>query len=106
MCMGIPMQVQEVEPGHVWAFGRGERRRVDIALVGECQPGEWLLVFMDSARERIAAERAAEISSALDLLEAALAGDPARAQAAVSFSLPSHMDAAELARLVEHGVRR
>ena len=51
MWLGLPMQVETLEPGFAWVCGRGERRRVDVALVGNCQPGDWLLVFLDSARE-------------------------------------------------------
>jgi hydrogenase expression/formation protein HypC len=99
MCVGVPMQVEAVEPGFAWATGRGERRRVALALVGECQPGDWLLVFLEQARERIDAHRAAEIGSALDLLEAALAGKVESAQAAAQFALPSQQTAAALAVL-------
>jgi hydrogenase expression/formation protein HypC len=104
MCLGIPMQVESVELGFAWASGHGQRRRVDTALVGECLPGDWLLVFIDSARERIDAVRAAEISGVLALLEAALSGTPA--QGPDPIDLPSHMDVLELARLVEQGIRR
>jgi hydrogenase expression/formation protein HypC len=93
------MQVEALEPGFAWAAGRGERRRVNIALVSECELGDWLLVFIESARERISAERAREIESALDLLEAALRGAHTQAQAAANFTLPSSLSAEELARL-------
>lgn len=104
MCVGMPMQIETIESGFAQVFGRGERRRVDLALVGPCQPGDWLLVFVDSARERIDAARAAEIASALDMLEAAFAGDDERAQAAAPFVLPSSMSAADLAAFT-HGRR-
>ncbi|WP_372526475.1 HypC/HybG/HupF family hydrogenase formation chaperone [Piscinibacter sp.] len=100
MCIAIPMQVIEAASRHALAQGRGERRRVDTALVGPCAAGDWLLVFMDSARERIDAERAAEIDAALDLLQAGLAGShDADAPADPGFALPSAMRADELAAL-------
>jgi hydrogenase expression/formation protein HypC len=99
MCVGVPMQVQSVEPGFAWTSGRGERRRVSLALVGDCEPGQWLLVFLDSARERIDAERAREIDAALELLEAAMAGRAPSPDDAPSFALPSQLDAAALAAL-------
>nr|AAA16466.1 hoxL [Cupriavidus necator H16] len=71
MCIGIPMQVMAIEPGYAVCAGRGERRRVSSALVGDCQQGDWLLVFLDSARERIDALRAHEIDATLDMLQAA-----------------------------------
>ena len=97
MCIGIPLQVETVEPGPAWAVGRGERRRVETALVGAVQPGDWLLVFLDSARERIGAQRAAEIDAALDLLADALGG--ATTFSSPGFDLPSAMSVAELAAL-------
>lgn len=97
MCIGIPMQVEAVDPGHAWVIGRDERRRVETALIGTVGPGDWLLVFLDSARERIDAQRAAEVNAALDLLADALGG--ATAFSAPGFDLPSAMSVAELAAL-------
>lgn len=97
MCIAIPMQVTRVEPGHAWVAGRGEQRRVATALVGERRPGDWLLVFLDDAREAIDAGRAAEVNALLDLLEGALAGRPADAPGDAGFELPSRTDPAALA---------
>lgn len=99
MCIGIPMRVESLEPGHAWVRGRGERRRVSLALVGDTHPGEWLLVFLDAAREKVSEARAAEVNGALDLLDAALAGDLSGAQAALPFELPSRIDPSTLRAL-------
>ncbi|ASW04022.1 MULTISPECIES: HypC/HybG/HupF family hydrogenase formation chaperone [Paraburkholderia] len=99
MCIGIPMRVLAVEPGNALCLGRGGQRRISTILVGECRAGDWLLVFLDSARERIDAARAAEIDATLDLLQAALTDQPAAAGEA-AFSLPSAMTAEQLAALV------
>lgn len=106
MCIGIPMQVCSPEPGHAWCEGLGERRRVNTALVGEVVPGEWLLVFLDGARERITAERAAEVQAALALLEGALMSglhgvppSPDLWAADPGFALPSAMSADQVAAL-------
>ena len=105
MCIGMPMTVCAVEPGHAWVEGRGQRRRVNTALVGEPVVGEWLLIFLEGARERLSPERAAEVNAALDLIEGAMGlgnatfdplSDP-------GFMLPSAMSAAEVARLAGHG---
>jgi hydrogenase expression/formation protein HypC len=96
MCIGIPMQVEAVEPGHAWVVGRGERRRIDTALVAPVQVGDWLLVFLDGARERIDAQRADEIGATLDLLADALGG---AAPSDPGFDLPSAMSAAEIGAL-------
>jgi hydrogenase expression/formation protein HypC len=97
MCIGIPMQVERIDGTHVWVAGRGERRRVETALIGPVTVGDWLLVFLGSARERLDARRAAEVNAALDLLDAAMKGEGAADAAA--FELPSSMDHAALAAL-------
>ena len=94
MCIGLPMQVLNVEPGHAQCRGRGEARRVRTALVGDVAPGDWLLVFIDSAQERLTAERAREIDATLDLIEAVMHGDAANGDA--SFALPSRMNQDEV----------
>lgn len=100
MCIGIPMQVIGLEPGHVQCDWRGERRRVRTALIGEVNVGDWVLVFIDSAQERITPERAQEVNATLDLLAAASAGLAADAQAA--FDLPSRMSREQLLALSGH----
>lgn len=97
MCIGIPMQVERLDGERAWTFGRGARRCVDTALVGPVAVGDWLLVFLDSARECLDARRAAEIDAALNLLDDAMAGRPISGAAA--FDLPSAMSAADVAAL-------
>jgi len=97
MCIGMPMQVTATEPGHAWCEGRGERRRVNTALVGAVAPGDWLLVFLGDARERIDAERATEVNAALDLVLGAMQGLGADGDA--GFALPSQMTAEQLRQL-------
>lgn len=98
MCIGIPMQVIAIEPGHAHCAERGgQTRRVNTALVGAVQPGDWLLIFIDSAQERISRERADEINGTLDLMQAALQGDVQGLDA--SFTLPSVMSREQLLAL-------
>ncbi|MEW5834407.1 MAG: HypC/HybG/HupF family hydrogenase formation chaperone [Pseudomonadota bacterium] len=97
MCIGIPMQVERIDGPLVWVAGRGELRRVETALIGPVAVGDWLLVFLGSARERLDAQRAAEVNAALDLLDAAMKG--AGAADAAAFELPSSMSHAALALL-------
>jgi len=75
MCIGLPMQVIESLPGRALCRGLGEQREVDTLLVGDAPPGSWLLVFLDSARERLTEEQAARISEALTALELAMRGE-------------------------------
>jgi hydrogenase expression/formation protein HypC len=75
MCIGLPMRVIAVQPGRAICLGMGQQREVDTLLVGDPPVGSWLLVFLDSARERLSGERAAQISQALTALELALQGE-------------------------------
>lgn len=102
MCIGIPMKVFRIEPGHAWVSGRGEVKRIDTALVGDCDEGDWLLVFLGAARERIDAQRAAEVNAVLDLVQGAMNGEAAFADDPADdpgFALPSRMDPRTLAAL-------
>jgi len=75
VCLGIPMQVIEIEGVFAWCDGRNGRQRINTMLVGDVGPGEWLLTFLDAAREVIDAERAAQINAALDALELIASGN-------------------------------
>lgn len=100
MCIGIPMQVIATEPGLAQVSGRGESRRIKTALVGDVVNGQWLLVFLDDAREVLTPERAAEVNATLDLLAAAMgAGNAGDTHAHAAFALPSAMDIHALRRL-------
>jgi len=100
MCIGLPMRVLATEPGFATCAGRGgEQRRVRTALVGAVAPGDWLLIFIDSAQEHISAERAAEVNATLDLLQAANSGQALDPFADVGFDLPSRWTTAELQAL-------
>ena len=75
MCVGIPMQVLVLDGPSASCEGRGERLSVDIRLIDVPAPGDWLLVFHGVAREALSEQRARDIMSALDALDAALAGE-------------------------------
>lgn len=75
MCIGIPVQVTEVDGMFAWCEGRDGRVRINTLLLGEVLPGDWLLTSMDSAREAIDPVRAAMINSALDALDRVAAGE-------------------------------
>ncbi|SDI55797.1 HypC/HybG/HupF family hydrogenase formation chaperone [Pseudomonas panipatensis] len=101
MCIGLPMYVLSASPGAALCRDRqGQTRRIDTALVGDCASGDWLLVFLDAARERLDATRAAEIEATLAMLDAALCGDADASSGAVAFELPSAMSAEHLASLL------
>jgi len=75
MCLAIPMRVVSGEGLIAWCEGRGERRRLDLALVGEQPAGTWLVAFREVARQVLTEDEARSLNLALDGLEAALRGE-------------------------------
>jgi hydrogenase assembly chaperone HypC/HupF len=75
MCIGIPMQVVEVEGAFAWCEGRGRRERLNVFLLEELTRGDWVYASLGQAREKITMQRADEINLALDGLAAALQGE-------------------------------
>lgn len=90
MCLGLPMQVEALDglsgDTHAWCRaeigGTQRRERVNVLWLGDVQPGEWIHVSLGQARERLTAERAAEIREALEEVAAALAAAAAGGRAA------------------------
>lgn len=72
MCMAIPLRVQRMEGHFAVCEGRNGVERVDTLLTGPLEPGEWVLAFLGSARERIDELRAAQVGAAIDAVQAAL----------------------------------
>ena len=70
MCIGIPMQVTAVTTGFAQVIGRCETRRIKTSLLPDLTAGQWVLVFLDDARELLTAQRAA-ISTAITAAVAA-----------------------------------
>ncbi|RZS57880.1 HypC/HybG/HupF family hydrogenase formation chaperone [Sphaerotilus mobilis] len=100
MCIGLPLQVIATRPGFATVAGNGPRavpREVGTLLVEPPQPGDWLLVFLDQAREAITPTRAAEVAALLDQLEDVMHGR--RHDDALAFALPSAIDPHALAAL-------
>lgn len=77
MCIGVPMQVVAGDGEGLFAVceSRGERRRVDMMLVGEQPPGTWVLEFQGAARRVLTPAEAAQTLDALQALACALRGD-------------------------------
>lgn len=72
MCLGIPAQVIDTETGHpdlVLADVSGARREVNLGILGKesVASGDWIVIHMGFALEKISA---AEAADALDALEA------------------------------------
>ncbi len=75
MCIGIPMQVIEIDGAFAWCEGRQRRERLNILLLDEVLPGDWLYAVLGQAREKLTAEKSVEINLALDGIAAALQGE-------------------------------
>ena len=75
MCVGIPMRVVEAGPGWALCADGDARKRVDTMLVGAVEPGQWVMVFLDSAREVLDEEEALKIRDALAALDAVMRGE-------------------------------
>lgn len=75
MCLGIPMQVISAEGHAAVCRGRNGLERIDTLRTGPLVPGQWVLTSLGAAREIIDAERAAQVESALDALDAILTGE-------------------------------
>ena len=66
MCMGLPMRVIECGAGSAVCEGQGERRTIDMMLVGEQTPGTWVLV--------VTPEQAALVGQAIEAVGLSLTG--------------------------------
>ncbi len=61
MCLGIPARIVDLaEPGLAKAEISGVRREVSVALVPEAEVGDWVLVHVGFALQRIDEEQARE----------------------------------------------
>lgn len=70
------MRIVEADSRWAWAEGRGQRERLDCALLGPLPVGTWVLGFAGAAREVLDPERAAAIDAALDAVFAVDSGSP------------------------------
>jgi len=70
MCQGIPVQVVSVHGASAQCVGRYGATLIDLTLLGDAEPGEWLLTALGVARARLTPEDAAALDRALEALEA------------------------------------
>jgi hydrogenase expression/formation protein HypC len=75
MCIGVPMRVVSEGEARAWCEGGGERAELDMLLVGPQPVGAWVLAFHGSARRVMSHEEAAQTTTALEALSAALDGE-------------------------------
>ncbi|GGF65150.1 HypC/HybG/HupF family hydrogenase formation chaperone [Alteromonas lipolytica] len=74
MCIGVPFQAVQTEQHKALCQRGNEQRWIDTSLVGEIEAGDWLLVFLDAAREVLSPERAQQVEEAVGAIERVMAG--------------------------------
>ncbi len=74
MCVGVPMKIIECGFGMAVCDHNGVRKEINTMLVGEPEPGAWVLVFIDAAREVIPEADAMKINDALKALDVVMSG--------------------------------
>lgn len=77
MCVGIPMQLMAVDGIVGRARNGGQDCLLDLSLLPDAQPGDWVLGFLGTAREILTEADALLIRKALDGLSAIMAGGAA-----------------------------
>ncbi|HBR98805.1 MAG TPA: HypC/HybG/HupF family hydrogenase formation chaperone [Gammaproteobacteria bacterium] len=75
MCLGIPMEVVTSEGLLAQCRNGDQAEQVDISLIGEVSSGDWLLVHLGAARQRLDADDAHAIRDALNAVSAVMQGD-------------------------------
>lgn len=75
MCVGIPMQVIAIDGLTARCAGRKGQTAVDVSLVSDAAPGDWVLVFLGAAREIISEDAARVTSDAIAALELVMRGE-------------------------------
>jgi hydrogenase expression/formation protein HypC len=74
MCLGIPGRVVELVEGFNNQLAlvdvEGVARRINIGLLdeGALEPGDWILIHMGMAMEKVEAQQASDARSGLEML--------------------------------------
>lgn len=98
MCVGVPLLLTEVNGilGHGMNGTRSEA--VDLSLLPEAQPGDWILGFLGTAHSLLSEDEALKIRAALhglqSLMQGGDLGDAFADLEARPPSLPPHLQAA------------
>jgi hydrogenase assembly chaperone HypC/HupF len=77
MCIGIPMQVCEMQDYSAWCAESetSEKVLINMMLVGSQPPQTWVLTFQGSALRVMDEQEALQVQAALTALGQAMAGD-------------------------------
>ena len=71
MCIGVPAKILEINGFMARCKSRYGEHDVNTILIDEVKKGDWIVVFMESAREKITEEYARTLNLALDAVEKA-----------------------------------
>lgn len=74
MCLGVPMQLLSIDGIAGQACDEAQVQLVDLSLTPDARPGDWVLVFLGTAREVMAEAEALAVRRALGGLRALMAG--------------------------------
>lgn len=69
------MRVVEAHSHFATCESGEQRKRVNTLFVGDVRPGQWLLVFLDSAREILTEEEAQQLRNALLAVDEVMQGN-------------------------------
>ncbi len=99
MCVGIPMQITQVDGLFATGFDGTESHVIDLSLTGTQPVGTWILTFLGAARDVLDAEEALKIKAAVDNLKSIMAGQESGIDAFADIEdrgpqLPPHLQAA------------
>jgi len=75
MCIGVPVQIVEMQDLMAVCKGRNGEEVVNMMLIGPQPEGTWILNFLGSGREVLSADEAEKINSALDGLTEIMNGN-------------------------------
>ncbi len=69
------MRVIEAHPHFAICESGDRQKRVETLFVGEVEAGQWLLVFLDNAREILTEEQAIQLNNALLAIDQVMNGN-------------------------------
>lgn len=76
MCVGVPMRLVAIDGIAGQALDGDRAELVDLSLVPEARPGDWVLNFLGTAHAILPEDEALKIRAALQALAALMAGGP------------------------------
>jgi len=66
MCLAVPTQIQSVDGTSALALTGGITKTIDVSLTPDVAPGDWVIVHVGFALQKIDARKAQETLAAMD----------------------------------------